>query len=353
VGRGRGRLPDLEGISAEFGARPLKRAVERYLLTRIATAIVERQFPEGDQFLFITARDETGLDVVFVDPDAAEVEHEAAQTPAGPSDVTLARVALEPEGTEAEAAFLRSELGSLVERVRSWDEPKQDALAAAREPAFWQSEERHHVLGLIEYLDRLAAATATAERLAARLSSARDAHSRELLQLLATRLHVVAAALAGLDAREASDATVTVRAGKAEDTAACGRFVEELAAMYVGWADGRGMRIRRNGGDEDLIVLEVAGLGAYTLLKPETGLHVLELPHEEDRSFDRVTVLVDVEPVGHGGNGAQPPNRREPTVVRRYRHEPSPLVRDASGMRTGRIDRVLAGDFDLLAEAPD
>jgi hypothetical protein len=29
-----------------------------------------------------------------------------------------------------------------------------------------------------------------------------------------------------------------------------------------------------------------------------------------------------------------------------------PLVRDACGMRTGRIDRVLAGDFDLLAAAP-
>ena len=51
-----------QGFSTELGARPLKRAVERYLLTRIATAIVERQFPEGDQFLFITARDETGLD---------------------------------------------------------------------------------------------------------------------------------------------------------------------------------------------------------------------------------------------------------------------------------------------------
>ena len=49
--------------------------------------------------------------------------------------------------------------------------PKQDALAEAREPAFWQSEERHEVLSLIEYLDRLGAATATAERLAARLSS--------------------------------------------------------------------------------------------------------------------------------------------------------------------------------------
>ncbi len=67
-----------QGFSAELGARPLKRAVERHLLTRIATAIVERQFPEGDQFLFITARDGTGLDVAFVDPDAGPPEPEPA-----------------------------------------------------------------------------------------------------------------------------------------------------------------------------------------------------------------------------------------------------------------------------------
>jgi ATP-dependent Clp protease ATP-binding subunit ClpC len=36
------------------------------------------------------------------------------------------------------------------------------------------------------------------------------------------------------------------------------------------------------------------------------------------------------------------------TVVRRYRPGRSPLVRDtARGYRTGRLDRVLAGDFDL------
>ena len=72
-------------------------------------------------------------------------------------------------------------------------------LARTRDHTFWQAEERFAVLGLIEYLDRLGAATATAQRLAARLAG-RDAHSRELVQLLARRLHVLAAALAGLEA---------------------------------------------------------------------------------------------------------------------------------------------------------
>ena len=37
-------------------------------------------------------------------------------------------------------------------------------------------------------------------------------------------------------------------------------------------------------------------------------------------------------------------------IVRRYRRYPSPLVRDtARDWRTGRIERVLGGDFDLFA----
>ena len=60
-----------KGFSPELGARPLKRAVERYLLAPLATTIVSQGVPEGDQFLFITARDGE-IEVTFVDPDAVE-----------------------------------------------------------------------------------------------------------------------------------------------------------------------------------------------------------------------------------------------------------------------------------------
>ena len=37
------------------------------------------------------------------------------------------------------------------------------------------------------------------------------------------------------------------------------------------------------------------------------------------------------------------------TIVRRYRERPTPLVRDAvRNWRTGRLDVVLAGGFDLV-----
>ena len=94
-------------------------------------------------------------------------------------------------------------------------------------------------------------------------------------------------------------------------------------------------------------MLEISGLGAYTLLTPEHGLHVLEEPQGES-SFGRLAVLVAVSAADPGAVAAP---SGEPAIVRRYRREPSPLVRDASGMRTGRIDRVLAGDFDRLADA--
>jgi ATP-dependent Clp protease ATP-binding subunit ClpC len=38
-------------------------------------------------------------------------------------------------------------------------------------------------------------------------------------------------------------------------------------------------------------------------------------------------------------------------VVRRYREKPSPLVRDSvRDWRTGRLERVLGGEFDLMLD---
>jgi ATP-dependent Clp protease ATP-binding subunit ClpC len=338
-----------KGFSAELGARPLKRAIEQHLLTRLATTIVERKFPEGDQFLFITARDGDGLDVAFVDPDADE----AASAPPGDAGTsfTLARVALDPEGSTSEAVFLKSELDGVAARVRECEALKEEALASTREADFWQSDERYEVLGNVEYLDRLAAATATATRLAARLDPGRGTHSRELVGMLARRLHVLEAALRGLAAGDARDAQIAIRPGRHEDAESTAAFVADLVSMYVRWADGRGMRVRR-ASSATAHVLAVAGLGAYTLLYPEAGLHVLELP-AADRSFDRVSAIVtvtpaDVEERPRTDDGVA--DASDLSIVRRYRHAPSPLVRDASGARTGRIDRVLGGDFDLISE---
>ena len=106
-------------------------------------------------------------------------------------------------------------------------------------------------------------------------------------------------------------------------------------------------------------LLGISGIGAYQILAPETGLHVFESP-DGPRSFERVVVQVAVAPAVAAAPGsdatararaalrALPPST---TVVRRYRTGPSPLVRDTvRDWRTGRLDRVLAGEFDVMTE---
>jgi ATP-dependent Clp protease ATP-binding subunit ClpC len=107
---------------------------------------------------------------------------------------------------------------------------------------------------------------------------------------------------------------------------------------------------------EDPILL-VSGFGAHRVLAAEAGLHVFE-PSEGATSRVAARVCVDTVPLGQLSaaeersailaalNTAPRPN----SVVRRYRKQP-PLVRDAAGQwRTGRLDLVLGGAFDLLQD---
>src|SRR5207248_1481828 len=56
------------GFSPEMGARPLKRAIDQYVIAPLAETIVERRFPEGDQFVFFRS-DGHSIKAEFVDPD--------------------------------------------------------------------------------------------------------------------------------------------------------------------------------------------------------------------------------------------------------------------------------------------
>ena len=69
-----------KGFSAEMGARPLKRAIDQYLIAPLAATIVERRFPEGDQFVFVRS-DGRAIQAEFVDPDS---DAPSARSPARP-----------------------------------------------------------------------------------------------------------------------------------------------------------------------------------------------------------------------------------------------------------------------------
>jgi ATP-dependent Clp protease ATP-binding subunit ClpC len=339
-----------KGFSPELGARPLKRAIDRYLLAPLAEAIVSRSFPQGDQFLFITARDGR-IDVAFVDPDADDSPPEEAP----PSNLRLERLVLWPGAGPDERAFLAAETRRIREVVdgEHWRGRKDRSLELMREDFFWTSPERFEILARIEYVDRVEAALRTAEKLADRLSRASPngrGSSRDLVELLAERLYILDRACAAGDATASADAFLEIRADP--------DLTLRLREMYEAWGRRRGMRMREIPSQESELLV-FTGIGAYPILAPESGLHVFESPADET-SFDRETARVTVAPcppapaeadvldLARRAFAGQPPSN---VIVRRYRTKPSPLVRDSvRDWRTGRLDRVLAGEFDVIVD---
>src|SRR5262249_21768152 len=84
-----------KGFSADMGARPLKRAIDQYVIAPLAATIVEQRFPEGDQFVFVRS-DGRGIQAEFVDPNREEEEGSrpsearAPAKPAGLPEIGLA-----------------------------------------------------------------------------------------------------------------------------------------------------------------------------------------------------------------------------------------------------------------------
>ena len=360
------------GTTPDLGARPLKRAIERHVLAPLARTIVEHEVPRGDQFLLVRAAGER-LEAEFVDPDATPP---AAPAPVAGGTTALEGIALEPRGTDDEVECLSAHLEWLESRIGddAWTTRKKTALDRQREPGFWDSPGRFQVFGQIEQIDRIEAGVRSARNLFEKLRGApgagRTRFAADHAGRLALRLSLLETAVADVEEARPLDAFVAVETVDPGDDlrGAAARFQATLVAMYRAWGERRGMKvetIQEEEGRAPRVVLAVSGLAAHTLLAPENGLHLFEEPGREGRVFDRVQVRVRVAPQPEippeeGGAGL----RRQALeafeapasaqVVRRYRERPSALVRDTvRGWRTGRLDRVRAGDFDLLAGARD
>ncbi len=343
-----------KGFSPELGARPLKRALERYLLAPLAAAIVEQAVPDGDQFLFITATGGDRIEVTFVDPD---VDEERADDAEEPLELDLPALHRSPRGDKASVTFLQAELARIVQAVRVLQERKSRALEAMSEPGFWDRSDRFSILADAEYLDRLDAATRTAERLGVRVARNVRFDGRanaELVELLSGRLYVLDRALAGVAAGAPTDVLVHLRASGADPGAEAEPFAALLAEMYVAWAEDRGMHVERLDAPSGEHLFSISGLGCGEILASESGFHVLEQVDDErdgakvvDREHVRVLVLPRPEgPEAGAGSLARLALHRieeakpSTVVVRRYRPGRAPLVRDSvRGYRTGRLDR--------------
>ena len=339
------------GFTPDLGARPLRRAIEQHLLAPLARSIVEHRTPQGDQFLFVRSAGDR-LDVEFIDPNL----------PATPAAVatTAVRGDLRPlihagDGSPSAIAILQGALADLVDTLGAarWTDARDADYAAMGDRDFWSQSDRFEVLDRIERRDRIQSALDTAQRLGERL--ARDGANAAFVARFAQLLWLLQHAVAALAEHRPQDALLSLAASASDlkrDPAQTRLWWQQLLAMYMAWAERRNMRVEVLEQDPERCRarLAVGGFGAHALLETEHGLHVLEHDADDNGVTRRIAAMVRI--------AADLPGRTRPNLIdtddelrvcRRYRAEPSPLVRDSvRGWRSGRLDRVLAGEFDVI-----
>ncbi|MGN6152612.1 MAG: AAA family ATPase [Lysobacteraceae bacterium] len=343
------------GFTPDLGARPLRRAIEQHLLAPLARSIVEHRTPKGDQFLFVRSAGDR-LEVEFVDPNAAippsSAPAAAITTEAGGDPRALVYA---PEASPAAIATLHAAFARIDAALadEAWATARDDDYATMQAPDFWSVPQRFVVLDRIERRHRIEDAFDTAQRLDARL--ARDGADAGFIGHHAQLLWLMQLAVDAMAAQRPQDALLWLAAGEADlkrDPARARRWWQQLFGMYMAWGERRNMRVDVLAQDTQRgrVQLAVSGFGALALLEAEHGLHVVE--EDGDDGVQRVVCAVRVAADLPGRTRpAQPPADEELRICRRYRAAPSPLVRDAvRGWRTGRIDRVLAGDFDTITD---
>jgi ATP-dependent Clp protease ATP-binding subunit ClpC len=357
------------GFSQALGARPLKRAVEQYLLAPVAMSIVGRHVPQGDQFLYIGSAGDR-ITVEFVDPDGAEptpTEYAGEDAREAPALEDIVRVA---GGNAGEVEALQAEYEHLEQAItgEAWQERKQKAMGEMAEPQFWVSTRRFAVMGTAEYMDRIEVGFDTAGSLLRRINRGRGAGGAfppHLVRRLAQQLYLVGEAMEGLAAGLPRDAFVSVTAARdpGVDPVRADDFARRIDRMYRSWADRRRMKLeilQERTTDPYSVLLAISGFAAFPILAAEHGQHVLESP-ATGKAFSRIRTVVLIAPQpdepptagcslrAQAARALADLDTARIAVVRRYRDDPSPLVRDSvRGWRTGRIDQVLDGDFDLL-----
>jgi ATP-dependent Clp protease ATP-binding subunit ClpC len=240
-----------KGFSPEMGARPLKRAIDQYVVAPLAAIIVEKRFPEGEQFLFVRS-DGAGIQAEFVDPDVdltpAGADEIAPAVPASQSAVASAILA--PQGTPTEFHVLESEYEAIQRTLHSaeWNELKDKLTDEMSSSDFWSTPQRFGTLARFALMDRVKAATETANALRGRLARYTQSprrYSAELSGRFALQLYLVNDGI-----RDAlDDAPIELAllvepvfdgAGDRTDTLA---WCRRLISMYRGWAAKRRIHI--------------------------------------------------------------------------------------------------------------
>lgn len=303
------------GFSREYGARPLKRAVENLALLPVARELV-RLGAEGGSALLSLQPGGRALQVQVIA--SGDKQAEAPEPP----QVTVAdgrrRLKLTPTQLEERAAALDERVGELEQQWQATglEEVKARLLERSTQGDFWQDNDHaRDVLGEIHRIERLAESV---ERVRRRTDDARHglaevARGRDAKKLaeLATRLgeigrqaDLVEYGLLCREPRDQADAFVCLTLVDPEpaddDVVGC------LADMYTHWSRLRGFDVSLV--HEDLcdadhtreLVMLVSGASVYGILRGEEGIHEFLYRktgrHAKVAKFARVRVLPTIKP---------------------------------------------------------
>ena len=342
-----------KGFSPTLGARPLQRAIDRFLLGPMAEAVVRGELPSGEDLVFVYEK-EGRLRWDLASVEDAVVEAEPGELPS----LSLRQMVLGPAGSRGEVEALDrrlAELAGLIE-LDAFHQRRAEIFGRMADEGFWTSPERFAVLGEAEYLDRIENAVAAARRTVGRLARQEpgSAAARGLVSKMALRVHLLESAWPDIAEGKGPAAWVGLRAvERNEKSAALG---EALAGMIEGWADARGMQIEALKLPDWDRGWAIEGFAALRILELENGLHVGEEGGLGETSRVQISVArqaaepaaVLPEPLGRAAARALE-GAASDELVRKYQDRPTPLVRDRRrGFRTGRLDLVLAGHFDLM-----
>ncbi|MCD6049826.1 MAG: ATPase, ATP-binding subunit [Verrucomicrobia bacterium] len=288
-----------EGYSPHFGARPLKRTVERVLLLPLARAIASGGI-KGKTLLHITL-DNNRVQVRQTRQQVEPVVH----PPVEPRESAV---------TEKVTA-LAGELAALEPQVQRLTERKSHLLEQTQSAGFYDNVSlRTAVFDEIHKLDMFLALhqkhekaiTGLQQRLQrGNVSVPEESRFQKEVRQLASGMEQIRFVAHCRDAAELGDAVICL--SLVERTGASQGGVEKIARMYEALAKRRKMSVEFLGEhyDEkrDRAYLLVAGLGAYGLFAVETGLHQLHHRYKhknprngreligEDREIVRVEVL--------------------------------------------------------------
>ncbi len=288
-----------EGYSPHFGARPLKRTVERLVLLPLARAI-----SSGD------LRERT---VLRVSQNAGRIEITTSKTPRPPPPTETR----DEHGVLSLLAQLRIAFAQLEPRVQPMADRKSELLLETQKPGFYDdSVKRTVIFDEIHKLDQFLALEQGLGKALAGLQERLEQHPPtpneepavlDRLAQLRAELEQLRFIAESKDARDLGDVLLCLslvgRVGASLEA------LPKLAGMYEALAERRRMSVQVLGefadGKHSHAWLLISGLGAYRLLKLESGLHqvdrrVREKVQRSGREAvheDRETVRVQVLPV--------------------------------------------------------